>query len=218
MKEALLIHWFSSCFGCHMTNSVPWLLVVGAVKAACPGGEFEARKQATTRLRGEVKWRNNWYLRVIRFFLLYNLLGFEYFGDEAFYLLEGFSMNGIPFESLSLPFKQAVFLVRVTASPQTLRTTAWVCLAKHCNRKSMPVVDVSSTVLERENCYHVGLPDGNPLIASNFVWCFFCSSLLSIMTDNNDSDKISQYEQSWMIIIYWIVIVNCYSIILCTHI
>eukprot|EP00434_Breviolum_minutum_P006369 symbB.v1.2.005621.t2/scaffold309.1/size276354/2 len=25
-----------------MTNSVPWLLVVGAVKAACPGGEFEA--------------------------------------------------------------------------------------------------------------------------------------------------------------------------------
>lgn len=42
-----------------MTNSVPWLLVVGAVKAACPGGEFEARKQATTRLRGEVKWRNN---------------------------------------------------------------------------------------------------------------------------------------------------------------
>lgn len=59
MKEALLIHWFSLCFGCHMTNSVPWLLVVGAVKAACPGGEFEARKQATTRLRGEVKWRNN---------------------------------------------------------------------------------------------------------------------------------------------------------------
>lgn len=106
-------------------------------------------------------------------------------------------MNGIPFESLSLPFKQAVFLVRVTASPQTQDTLLLECvLPSIAIEKSMPVVDVSSTVLERENCYHVGLPDGNPLIASNFVWCFFCSSLLSIMTDNNDCDNISQYEQS----------------------